>query len=116
MWLIIVLIIVAVIVVIAKKSADNAKAEQIKREERQRPINEFVAVLPNLSMDVLLNQRKQVQEIYNKLYDCKMRGAIQTKEVWINPGSADLLSSLDIETSRTVLKILNDEIKKRESR
>ena len=114
LWGALILIIIIAVVLIAKKIDDNVKAERREREEKQRPIDEFVAVLPSLSMDVLLNQRKQVQEIYDKLYDSKMRGGLQTKEIWINPGSADLFSSLDVETSRTVLKILDDEIQKRQ--
>lgn len=108
---IIILIIVVAIIVIAKKSA-NAKAERLEREKaRQKPINEFVAVLPDLSMEVLLNQRKEVLKIYNTLD--RDYGTMHTKEVWINPGNPDLFDSLDLEQSRTVLKIIDDEIKKR---
>lgn len=111
MLYVIILIIVVAIIVIAKKSA-NAKAERLEREKaRQKPINEFVAVLPDLSMEVLLNQRKEVQKIYKTLW--RDRETIHTKEVWLNPGNPDLFDSLDLEQSRTVLKIIDDEIKKR---
>lgn len=111
MWFIIILIVVVAIVIIAKKSA-NAKAERLEREEaRQKHINDFVAVLPDLPLEVLLNQRKRVQEIYNTLWQDK--GTIHTKEPWLNPGNPDLFDSLDLYQSRTVLKILDDEIKKR---
>ena len=79
-------------------------------------INQIFSDSKNFPTNVLISQRDDVQQAYNELYDCKQRGSMKTKEIlpFFRVGD-DCGCSMDLKTCDIVLKILNDEIQRRQT-
>lgn len=114
----IILIVVYVIWAIAKTLNQNQKAAQRVNEEQEeyrKLINQVALDSKNFPTELLVSQRNEMQQAYNTLYDCKQKGAMQTKELLLFFRVGDELGcSVDLKTSSTILEILNEEIQKRQ--
>jgi len=114
----IVIVVVCIVIGIIKgvqQSQEAAERMQREEEERQRMINQIISDSKKFSTNLLLSQRRDVQQAYNELYACKQRGSMKTKEILpLFRVGDDFGCSMDLKTCHTVLQILDDEIKRRQ--
>lgn len=114
---IIIFVVFIVIAIIKGVDSHQKNIEKIQKEqnEKQKLINQVILDSKRFPTEMLISQRDDMLQAYNILYDCKQRGSTQTKELlpFFRVGD-DLGCSVDLKTSHTILKILNDEIQRRQ--
>jgi hypothetical protein len=90
--------------------------EEKEKKDNEKLINTIISEAKTFPINVVISQRDSVREAYNELLECKRTGSHKIKTFVLIRVGDKLGCGMDLNTCRTVLHLLNEEIARRKNK